>query len=186
MKFDLAKDIAPVSAVDFLERTGIKGNMFNSHPFGGYLLYRFYPDRKVFIDGRDLLHEKTMRIINDLGYPAALDIFNVEWIIAGYRDGVLKRIPQNEWETIFFDNVCVVLAKKGGLNKEIIKKYAYHAITPFNLEEKIEKADAEQLDEIEKELSRAINSSKQSSHLQRQVNVAREKRGFIAGLQSQP
>lgn len=165
MKFGVASDTAPISAVDFVERVGMKGDMFNSHPFGGYLIYRFYPERKVFIDGRDLLHAKTMRLINDLGYPAALNIFNVEWIIAGHRDGILKRIPQNEWELIFFDDLCVVLAKKGGVNKDIIEKYAYRAITPFDIEEKIEKADAKQLREIKKELSRAINSSKQSSHL---------------------
>jgi hypothetical protein len=43
----------PVSAADFVEANGIKGRMFNSFDDGGYLIYRFWPNRKVFIDGRD-------------------------------------------------------------------------------------------------------------------------------------
>ncbi|GMT42374.1 MAG: hypothetical protein IEMM0002_0785 [bacterium] len=123
MKFETAKHAAPVSAADFAERVGLKGNMFNSHPYGGYLIHRFYPERKVFIDGRDLLHEKTMRMINDLGYLPVLNIFKVEWIIAGYRDGVLKGLPENDWQIIFSNDVSVVLAKKTGVNKNIVEKY---------------------------------------------------------------
>ncbi len=48
-QFDLAR-----GAVDFLERENITGNMFNTYGIGGYLIHRGYPDRKVFIDGRNV------------------------------------------------------------------------------------------------------------------------------------
>jgi len=136
MKFEVAELTAPVSAADFVKKSGIKGNMFNSHPFGGYLIHRFYPDRKVFIDGRDVLHEKTMRLINDIGYRKTLRAYRVEWIIAGYRDGVLKELPTEEWVVVFFDDVSVLLARRFSENDDLIEKYGYRHITPFNLEKR--------------------------------------------------
>ncbi|MFQ5432416.1 MAG: hypothetical protein ACE5EN_07925, partial [Nitrospinota bacterium] len=155
MKFEVAELTAPVSAADFVEKSGIKGNMFNSHPFGGYLIHRFYPNRKVFIDGRDVLHEKTMRLINEFGYRKSLFAYRVEWIIAGYRDGVLKELPKEVWSVIFFDDVSVVLARRFSQNDKLIEKYGYRHITPFNLEKRIKKAKPDEIDAIEKELKRA-------------------------------
>ncbi len=44
--------IIPVAAVDFIEREGIEGRMFNTYHYGGYLIHRLYPQQRVFIDGR--------------------------------------------------------------------------------------------------------------------------------------
>ena len=42
-----------IKAANFIEKSGPSGNFFNSGlDTGGYLLWRFYPDRKVFMDGR--------------------------------------------------------------------------------------------------------------------------------------
>ena len=165
MKFEVAKSTAPASAADFIEKAGIKGNMFNSHPFGGYLIHRFYSDKKVFIDGRDLLHEKTMRLISDIGYRKTLYAYRVEWIIAGYRDGVLSKLPKDVWSVVFFDNLSVVMVRRFSQNENLIEKYGYRYITPFNLEQKIKNAKRDEIDAMEKELDRAINSSKQSDSL---------------------
>jgi hypothetical protein len=42
----------PVAACDAIEKSGWEGNLFNDYKWGGYLIWRFYPHRKVFIDGR--------------------------------------------------------------------------------------------------------------------------------------
>ena len=42
----------PVNAASFVLANEISGNLFNTYEYGGYLIYRFWPDRKVFIDGR--------------------------------------------------------------------------------------------------------------------------------------
>jgi len=46
------RDAFPVAAVDFLEASETSGNIYNLYHWGGYLIWRLYPDRKVFIDGR--------------------------------------------------------------------------------------------------------------------------------------
>ncbi len=42
----------PVEGVRYLQQAGLTGNLFNTYHWGGYLDWIFYPDRKVFVDGR--------------------------------------------------------------------------------------------------------------------------------------
>lgn len=42
----------PEDAADFVERAGLRGNLYNFSNWGGYLLWRLYP-AKVFMDGRN-------------------------------------------------------------------------------------------------------------------------------------
>lgn len=44
----------PVRAAEFVRNGDITGNMFNSYLWGGYLIWRLGPDRKVFVDGRGM------------------------------------------------------------------------------------------------------------------------------------
>ena len=44
----------PVKAADFIITSNFSGNMYNHYNWGGYLIWRLAPDRKVFIDGRFL------------------------------------------------------------------------------------------------------------------------------------
>ncbi len=55
-------------AYEYIEQAGLTGPIFNSYNAGGELLYRGYPERKVFIDGRNI----------DYGY-----VFMSRVIIAG-------------------------------------------------------------------------------------------------------
>lgn len=42
----------PEGAVNFLKINNVKGNIFHPYGLGGYLIFKLYPDFKVFIDGR--------------------------------------------------------------------------------------------------------------------------------------
>lgn len=44
---------APAAAVDALERADPDGRVFNEYGWGGYLIWRWHPRRKVFVDGRE-------------------------------------------------------------------------------------------------------------------------------------
>jgi len=55
------RDAFPVAAADFLDQSQIAGKMYNLYHWGGYLLWRMYPERQVFIDGRaDVYGEKLI------------------------------------------------------------------------------------------------------------------------------
>lgn len=42
----------PVAATDFLQREQLPAPLYNSYDWGGYLMWRLYPDYLVFVDGR--------------------------------------------------------------------------------------------------------------------------------------
>jgi hypothetical protein len=42
----------PTEAVAFIQREHLTAPMFNLYEWGGYLIWRLYPERRVFIDGR--------------------------------------------------------------------------------------------------------------------------------------
>jgi hypothetical protein len=49
----------PKAAVDWLLENKPQGNLFNSYSWGGYLIWRMYPEYRVYIDGRaDLYGDK--------------------------------------------------------------------------------------------------------------------------------
>ncbi len=50
--FGMAKESYPVQTTAFLKRYTLKGRLFNTYGFGGYLIWHLYPQYKVFIDGR--------------------------------------------------------------------------------------------------------------------------------------
>lgn len=45
-------DYAPLTEVDFLKKYKIEGPIFNDYVVGGYLMWKLYPDYKVFVDPR--------------------------------------------------------------------------------------------------------------------------------------
>lgn len=50
-------------AVDYLNRSGFRGNVFNEYTLGGYLAWRLHPEMKIFIYGR-------------MPFPELLSIYN--------------------------------------------------------------------------------------------------------------
>lgn len=49
----------PVQAVRFIQDHAVPGRMFNEYFFGGYLVWKTTPKRKVFIDGRGDIYERA-------------------------------------------------------------------------------------------------------------------------------
>jgi len=55
----------------FLDRLAARGPLFNNYDIGGYLLYRGYPRRAMFVDGRNVDYgfdflEKTLKRVSTL------------------------------------------------------------------------------------------------------------------------
>jgi tetratricopeptide (TPR) repeat protein len=85
----ISEDRLPRAAVDFLVHLNPAGNIYNSWPLGGYLLWR-WPDKKVFLDGRSL--EAQLELLAQLNQmvPAELDEFfhrlDIRAAILSFRD----------------------------------------------------------------------------------------------------
>lgn len=81
----------PVGATDFLVEEGIVGPTFHRMEYGGYLFWRFYPQRVVFIDARielfppDLWDDYTTISAGGPGTAALLEHYGVEVLLLDTR-----------------------------------------------------------------------------------------------------
>ena len=93
--------------------------MFNSFMWGGYIQYRLWPEKRVFIDsnsdfyGEDFVRQ-YMQVINlQDGWEDVLDQYDVTWAILPPEMRVVSAL-QNDlgWDTVYQDDTAVVLQRK--------------------------------------------------------------------------
>ena len=93
--------------------------MFNSYNWGGYLLFRLWPDYPVFVDGRtDLYDDAFLRdylhiYLADEGWNELLDAHQIRFIIVEpgcVLDKVIKLTP-DDWHESYRDDMAVVFTR---------------------------------------------------------------------------
>ncbi|MBJ6751644.1 hypothetical protein [Geomonas anaerohicana] len=113
------RHLMPVDAYQFVLRQGIKGKVFNSDEFGDYLIYRGYPDCRVFIDGRlDMYGAQRLREYNEViefrpGWDQVLQRYGIRWVIFEADSRFARFLEQrSEWQLVYRDKVAKVFLKK--------------------------------------------------------------------------
>jgi hypothetical protein len=122
----------PIRAVDFVTHNSLSGNMYNSYVFGGYLIYRFFPDPhyRVFVDGRGIVGGEDYFAeylkVNELTpeWQKTLDKYKVSWIIQETNSPLTVLLSsRHEWKLVYSDNIASVFVKHTPENREVIEKY---------------------------------------------------------------
>jgi hypothetical protein len=123
----------PAEAADFLKAHRISTPLFNTYEHGGYLIWRLWPDQRVFIDGRALsesVYEDYRRVLHNTGSDPArftgpraevLARYNIGAIVMNsfeYRSGHLyalavafARPDQRDWKLVFEDQKSMVFLR---------------------------------------------------------------------------
>jgi hypothetical protein len=109
--------VAPEAAIEFVRRTKITGNVFNSYDFGGYLIFSGIP---TFVDGRALpfgdafLHEyfDAADLVDINKAFGMLDEYKVNWIILPPTEPLTKALaPSALWDQVYSDRYAVVFVR---------------------------------------------------------------------------
>ena len=115
--------IAPVGAADFLIERSLSGRVFHALDDGGYLIWRAYPERRVFIDGRlEVYDEGTYRsYLRALEEPqwfeelaAQHGIRNVLWnhAQASIAHSLLNHLAHSDaWNPVYIDSASILFRK---------------------------------------------------------------------------
>ena len=126
--------LTPSKACDFLENNRIKGRIFNSIDFGHYIAYRFYPEKRVFIDTRTELYARDFykSYQRAQNYPAEwnalqkkynFDIAFIRHLFSG-TERLLKYLYKNrEWALVYYDENSVIFLHDAPENKEAIERF---------------------------------------------------------------
>ncbi len=135
------ESVVPVEAVSFAQKHGINGNLFNSYQFGGYLLYRGYPDIKVFIDGRADVYGKQLyeAYRNSLSVPSYFSQFEEKYsfdaaiLESDENDKPLHQYLWNDpkWHLVYFDDTALIYVKKTPRFEDLIEHNRYTAVHPL-------------------------------------------------------
>lgn len=110
----------PVAAVSWMKESPPPGNGFNFFPWGGYLLFRLWPENLVFIDGQtDFYGEELTRdyekvITLQPGWEEILERHAVSWVLMPANSQLASYLEGNpDWMTLYRDGTASLLARIG-------------------------------------------------------------------------
>lgn len=125
------------NSAEFMKQTGIKGPLFNNYDIGGYLIYHFNDQEKVFVDNRPEAY--TVEFFTELYGPMqekpeiwqeAQEEYNFNSIYFYRRDRtqwaqpfLIERIKDPEWIPVYVDLYVLILVKNNEQNQDIINNY---------------------------------------------------------------
>ena len=120
----------PVAAVNFMSQEHLKGNMFNNDEFGDYIIYKAWPEYKVFFDGRSDMYGaerikeyyKITRI--EPGWEDVLKKYDINWVIYNNESTLSQFLLQrDDWRLIYADKVANIFMRNKPENLVWIEKY---------------------------------------------------------------
>ncbi len=112
----------PTPTVELLKRNNIKGRVFNSILYGGYLIWSGYPDLQYFVDSRHanekLLEDffkveaKPQKFWDEVAEKYHIDIVMMK--AAGPAYGFIEYLlDRPDWQLISVDGTCVTWVRRG-------------------------------------------------------------------------
>jgi hypothetical protein len=151
----------PEQAVDFIAQVPELGNLYNNVAFGGYLLWRLFPPRQIFNDGRNELNPDFLRELatarqDSQTWNGLLDRYEIDGALVRYDrrrrpvleppivDGGEPQVVHLTSNTILFtpdrfalahwDDVAMVFVQRDHAPPEWLARHEYRVIRPDDLE----------------------------------------------------
>jgi len=109
----------PVDAANWIETNRPTGQMFNSYNWGGYLIWRLWPEYAVYVDGRtDLYDDVFLRDYLKVasaqpGFESILDRDKVDWVVIEANsplDAALSR--ETAWTQAYRDGQAAIFTRE--------------------------------------------------------------------------
>jgi hypothetical protein len=115
---DLNEARYPVRSVEFMKREAVPGPLFNLYLWGGYELWRLYPDYQVFFDGRT--HVYGEGVVRDylavaMAHPewkAVLDRWRIQSVLTAPSSPLTQALEASaEWRLLFVDQEALIFVR---------------------------------------------------------------------------
>jgi hypothetical protein len=132
----------PSKACDFIEAHGLRGHTFNHYPLGGYMAYRFWPDRDrlPFMDaqqaGTRQDREWYARVFMDpQGWPVMDKTYRFEYVLLDASQSRTetdwlkdKLDADTTWALVFLDDAAALYLRRSGAFAPIARRFEYLAV----------------------------------------------------------
>jgi hypothetical protein len=146
----------PVAAADYLLANHVAGPIFNTYEHGGYLIWRLWPQYRVFIDGR-AISESTNKDYQQLLYnlgsavdqvtgPRAelLDRYGIQAVVMNtfeYNTGgiyalamALAKAPSSDWQMVYDDEQAMVFLRHPASGTPVFSDKIRHVLDHLDAE----------------------------------------------------
>jgi hypothetical protein len=130
----------PVAACDYIERAGVRGRGLNEFWQGGYLLWRFWPerDRLPFIDIHQSASAGDRALVARLGDdPLAFTALDrerhFEWVLTTNTRTLSGALPDeldadSSWRLVFYDDAALLYVRRDGALGGIAARDGYRLL----------------------------------------------------------
>ncbi|MBD3264383.1 MAG: hypothetical protein GF375_04695 [Candidatus Omnitrophica bacterium] len=125
----LEPSVYPRQMGEFIRKTDLPPRMFNNFNIGSYLIYKFFPERKVFIDGRTEVYGSNFFRDYLLAYAGKEKFFDkifekykLKGLILGYTlgegpSGIIKVAYRKGFRCVYFGRDGIIFVSDDFLSK---------------------------------------------------------------------
>jgi hypothetical protein len=183
-----AQDYYPDSACSFLDTEGLPtAHLYNDVRFGGYLIHRYGPERQVFQDDRNEIHEPLLRRIWEIfrssdvaAWSELLAAYNADTALVRYHPPIRVTdpngndiglrgfstlwFPASDWALVYWDDIAMVFVRRYSAPADLLERHEYQILRPddfAHLGDHLAR-DPALLPAIIQELERAVRENPQS------------------------
>ena len=125
----VAPRLYPTASVDFVLRHNLQGRMFNRWGWGSYIIWRCWPDRKVYADGRLEVYDPEVYQDHDAvrwarpGWPQVLDRHDAAYMIVPHNTKAPTAYQHPAWKLVFWDDVAQVYVRDTAAHADLTARY---------------------------------------------------------------
>ncbi len=143
----------PEKMRDFMKEQKLPDSMYNNFNLGAYLIFNFFPERKVFIDGRCEFYGprffkfyENIKEGDEFAFKEAIEKYKLEGFIISYlREKptvLIKVLHEGGFKCVYFDRDGVIFLKESFLNKNnhlkpFVIDFQAHQINKIDLINKV-------------------------------------------------
>jgi len=116
--YSFRSTVFPVEAASWEEAHPLTGPMFNDLNWGGYLMYRLWPQQRVFIDsqsdfyGEDFIRSYEATILAAPGWQGTLDQYHITWVIIPRTSKLAEQLDSSRlWKSVYDDSTASIFIR---------------------------------------------------------------------------
>jgi hypothetical protein len=140
LKSETAYGLFPEQAAEYVLSGGIPQPIFNDITWGGFLIYRLWPEYKVFADTRTLnidIYRQYMNVLNDTAEGGAiLRAYGIKSIITPainpYTGEIFPLVRglmvNDDWALVYLDGVAMIFVRKEYATRALPKAAVYEQV----------------------------------------------------------
>ena len=133
--------------IEFIKDTGLKGPIFNNFDLGSYLIWKLYPQERVFVDGRPEAYSKDFfdntynpMLEDNSKWEFYKDKFGINLIIFDHSDNsaqtqkfLANRFADGNWLMAYFDSSVIIFVRNSEANAKPLRDRGHDVITAGNV-----------------------------------------------------